>query len=240
MELNLQRGKRGDEESLSPGAVRRDAETDLRFPPSLPLHTFSRACTLSLFPYTQTLPLFPLSLPRFQALSPAFSSVLHLRLPTTLFCHLYGLFPPEANLDALSYYLAVLGKYTKCAFNQQVSCYENHCVMTKTSEGETYKETKQRPMLASGDSSAVTIGGPNQWRTQKHAALYLWRWTLMKNKTRRPPLIIQFDPNKASRDTCWGGECWTLIHLSLLTGSHHWAPADSNHYVISTLLDWLI
>lgn len=95
MELNLQRGKRGDEESLSPGAVRRDAETDLRFPPSLPLHTLSRACTLPLFPYTQTLPLFPLSLPRLQALSPAFSAVLHLRLPNTLFCHLYGLFFPQ-------------------------------------------------------------------------------------------------------------------------------------------------
>lgn len=36
MELNLQRGKRGDEESLSPGAVRRrDAVTGLHFPPSL-------------------------------------------------------------------------------------------------------------------------------------------------------------------------------------------------------------
>lgn len=36
MDLNLQRGKRGDEESLSPGAVRwRDAETGLRFLPSL-------------------------------------------------------------------------------------------------------------------------------------------------------------------------------------------------------------
>lgn len=35
-ELNLQRGKRGDEESLSPGAVRRrDAVTGLHFPPSL-------------------------------------------------------------------------------------------------------------------------------------------------------------------------------------------------------------
>lgn len=36
MELNLQRGKRGDDESLSPGAVRRrDAVTGLHFPPSL-------------------------------------------------------------------------------------------------------------------------------------------------------------------------------------------------------------
>lgn len=35
-ELNLQRGKRGDEDSLSPGAVRRrDAVTGLHFPPSL-------------------------------------------------------------------------------------------------------------------------------------------------------------------------------------------------------------
>lgn len=34
-ELNLQRGKRGDGESLSPGAVRRDAVTGLHFPPSL-------------------------------------------------------------------------------------------------------------------------------------------------------------------------------------------------------------
>lgn len=36
MDLNLQRGKRGDDESLSPGAVRRrDAVTGLYFPPSL-------------------------------------------------------------------------------------------------------------------------------------------------------------------------------------------------------------
>lgn len=34
-ELNLQRGKRGDGESLSPGAVRRDAVTGLHFSPSL-------------------------------------------------------------------------------------------------------------------------------------------------------------------------------------------------------------
>lgn len=34
-ELNLQREKRGDGESLSPGAVRRDAVTGLHFPPSL-------------------------------------------------------------------------------------------------------------------------------------------------------------------------------------------------------------
>lgn len=95
MELNLQRGKRGDEESLSPGAVRRDAETDLRFPPSLSTRFLELARSLSLFPYTQTLPLFPLSLPRLQALSPASSSMLHLRLPTTLFCRSYA--PPQCK-----------------------------------------------------------------------------------------------------------------------------------------------
>lgn len=117
MELNLQRGKRGDEESLSPGAVRRDAETDLRFPPSLSTRFLELARSLSLFPYTQTLPLFPLSLPRLQALSPASSSMLHLRLPTTLFCCSYA--PPHVNLNALSYYLLFPGKINKMRINQQ-------------------------------------------------------------------------------------------------------------------------
>lgn len=97
MEINLQRGKRRDEESLSPAAVRRDAETDLCVPPSLSTRFLELAHSLSLFPYTQTLPLFPLSLPRLQALSPAFSSMLHLRLLTTLFCQSYGLFPPRGK-----------------------------------------------------------------------------------------------------------------------------------------------
>lgn len=103
MEINLQRGKRRDEESLSPAAVRRDAETDLCVPPSLSTRFLELAHSLSLFPYTQTLPLFPLSLPRLQALSPAFSSMLHLRLLTTLFCQSYGLFPPRGKFRCIIY-----------------------------------------------------------------------------------------------------------------------------------------
>lgn len=32
------------------------------------------------------------------------------------------------------------------------------------------------------------------------SALYLWRWTLMKNKTRRPPLIIHSTPKQSQQD----------------------------------------
>lgn len=61
-----------------------------------------------------------------------------------------------------------------------------------------------------------------------HSALYLWRWTLMKNTTRRPPLIIHSAPKqsqqghletKAAADSPFTAS----QHPSLL---HAWAPAD--------------
>lgn len=108
------------------------------FPPSLSTRFLKLAHSLSLFPYTQTLPLFPLSLPRLQALSPAFSSMLHLRLPTTLFCQSYA--PPEVNKIRCTIIISygLWANTNKCAFNQQkcrevpqVTVMKNKCPLER-------------------------------------------------------------------------------------------------------------
>lgn len=64
----------------------------------------------------------------------------------------------------------------------------------------------------------------------QHSALYLWRWTLMKNTTRRPPLIIHSAPKQSQQ-----GHLETKVEAdSPFTASQHptllhpWVPADSS------------
>lgn len=42
-------------------------------------------------------------------------------------------------------------------------------------------------------------GRSQSMEISQHSALYLWRWTLMKNTTRRPPLIIHSAPKQSQR-----------------------------------------
>lgn len=69
-----------------------------------------------------------------------------------------------------------------------------------------------------------------------HSALYLWRWTLTENMTRRPPLIIHSAPKQSQR-----GHLETKVEAdSPFTASHPTllqpgAPAESslNSYVLA-------
>lgn len=54
----------------------------------------------------------------------------------------------------------------------------------------------------------------------QHSGLYLWRWTLMKNKTRRPLLIIHSAPKQSQR-----GHLETKVEAdSPFTASQHPTP----------------
>lgn len=69
------------------------------------------------------------------------------------------------------------------------------------------------------DSSTVTMVGTSQWRSLS-SPLYLWRWTLMKNKTRRPMLIFNSAPKQSQR-----GHLETKVEAdSPFTASQHPTP----------------
>ena len=65
-------------------------------------------------------------------------------------------------------------------------------------ERET-KETNRRLKKSSHRQFCCHYGQSQSTEISQHSALYLWRWTLMKNTTRRPPLIIHSAPKQSQR-----------------------------------------
>lgn len=181
---------------------------------------FSSLHTHSLSSHTHKPSLFPLSLPRLQAPSHAFTSMPHLRLPTTLFCQSYGLSLPRGKFRYTNI-IWFLGKYQKCAVIQQ-KCQEILQVTVMKNKRQSEKKVTLIKRASKDQGRFMLTVAPSRREEPVNGELFAGCSLPLKVDTdekqdQKATINNSFCSKTKPAGTLGVGGRWTLIHLSPLT-----------------------